>query len=176
MEILFYCQNHPLLPIRLSLSFVSSANVLKSIFTPSSLIFVCLAISSPPFSLVSSLNAQTASALLFSSHSILSLLESHVSVYDVFLDLKKAFDSVPHQPLLDLLSSLNLPPHLLNWIHSYLLTIGPNLLLSVALLPPPYLFPLGFPRVLSSAPSSFLYTSMALLTSPSLFPLTYSLC
>ena len=63
----------------------------------------------------------TASALLFSTHSIFSLLESHVSVCGVFLDLKKAFDSVPHQPLLDLLSSFSLPPHLLNWIHSYLL-------------------------------------------------------
>ena len=63
----------------------------------------------------------TVSALLFSTHSILSLPESNPSVCGVFLDLKKAFDSVPHQPLLDLLSSQNLPPHLLNWIHSYLL-------------------------------------------------------
>ena len=56
-------QNHPLLQILLltiglSLSFVSSVNFLKSIFTPFSLIFVCLAISSHPSSLVSSLNAQ----------------------------------------------------------------------------------------------------------------------
>ena len=63
----------------------------------------------------------TVSALLFSTHSILSLLESNPSVCGVFLDLKKAFDSVPHQPFLDLLASHNLPPHLLNWIHSYLL-------------------------------------------------------
>ena len=53
-------QNHPLLQILLltiglSLSFVSSVNFLKSIFTPFSL---CLAISSHPSSLVSSLNAQ----------------------------------------------------------------------------------------------------------------------
>ena len=63
----------------------------------------------------------TVSVLLFSTHSVLSLLKSNPSVCGVFLDLKKAFDSVPHQPLLDLLASHNLPPHRLNWIHSYLL-------------------------------------------------------
>ena len=55
----------------------------------------------------------TTSALLFSSHSILSLLESHTSVCGIFLDLRKAFDSVPHQPLIDLLASYNLPYPLL---------------------------------------------------------------
>ena len=63
----------------------------------------------------------TTNALLYSTHSIHSLLESNSSVCGVFLDLKKAFDSVPHQPLLDLLSSQNFPPLLLNWLHSYLL-------------------------------------------------------
>ena len=63
----------------------------------------------------------TVSALLFSTHSILSLLESCQSVCGIFLDLRKAFDSVPHQPLIDLLASHDLPPHLLNWLHSYLL-------------------------------------------------------
>ena len=72
----------------------------------------------------------TASALLFSTHSILSLLESHVSVCGVFLDLKKAFDSVPHQSLLDLLSSFSLPPYLLNWIHSYLLNRSQSVVVS----------------------------------------------
>ena len=50
-----------------------------------------------------------------------SLLESYSSVCGAFLDLCKAFDSVPHQPLLDLLASSDLPPPLFNWLHSYLL-------------------------------------------------------
>ena len=67
--LLYQFQKHPLLLILLltrglSLSFVTSVNFLKSTFTPSSLIFVCLAISSPSFSPVSSLNAQL--PLLFS--------------------------------------------------------------------------------------------------------------
>ena len=63
----------------------------------------------------------TISALLYSTHTIFSLLESYSSVCGAFLDLHKAFDSVPHQPLLDLLASSNLPLPLLNWLHSYLL-------------------------------------------------------
>ena len=63
----------------------------------------------------------TISALLYSTHTIFSLLETYSSVCGAFLDLRKAFDSVPHQPLLDLLSSSNLPLPLLNWLHSYLL-------------------------------------------------------
>ena len=49
-----------------------------------------------------------------------SSLEHGTSVCSVFLDLKKAFDSVPHRPLLNTLATLNLPSHLLCWIHSYL--------------------------------------------------------
>ena len=63
----------------------------------------------------------TISALLYSTHTIFSLLETYSSVCGAFLDLRKAFDSVPHQPLLDLLASSNLPLPLLNWLHSYLL-------------------------------------------------------
>ena len=63
----------------------------------------------------------TISALLFSTHTIFSLLESYSSVCGAFLDLRKAFDSVPHLPLLNLLASSNLPPPFLNWLHSYLL-------------------------------------------------------
>ena len=58
---------------------------------------------------------------LYSTHTIFSLLESYSSVCGAFLDLRKAFDSVPHQPLLDLLASSNLPLPLLNRLHSYLL-------------------------------------------------------
>ena len=38
----------------------------------------------------------------------------------IFFDLRKAFDSVPHQPLLEKLCSYNLDPHILSWISSYL--------------------------------------------------------
>ena len=107
--------------IGLSLSFVSSVNFLKSIFTPFSLIFVCLAISSHPSNLVSSLNAQL--PLLCSFLLTPFFLSSNLMFLSVasFLISKKAFDSVSHQPLLVLLSSFSLPPDLLNWIHSYLL-------------------------------------------------------
>ena len=72
----------------------------------------------------------TTSALLFSSHSILSLLESHTSVCSTFLDLRKAFDSVPHQPLIDLLASSNRPFPLLKWLHSYLLNHSQKVVLN----------------------------------------------
>ena len=65
-------------------------------------------------------NRSTTSALLYATHFISSSLNSHLSVCGIFLDLKKAFDSVPHQPLIDVLSSLNIPSFLVNWIHSYL--------------------------------------------------------
>ena len=59
-------------------------------------------------------------ALLSSTHSILSALDSHSSICGTFLDLCKAFDSVPHSPLIDLLASYNLPAPLLSWLRSYL--------------------------------------------------------
>ena len=62
----------------------------------------------------------TTGALLYATHSISSLLDKHVPVCGIFLDLKKAFDSVPYQPLLNRLSNLPIPLFLVNWIHSYL--------------------------------------------------------
>ena len=38
----------------------------------------------------------------------------------VFFDLRKAFDTVPHRPLLDKLRSFGIDSHLISWIYSYL--------------------------------------------------------
>ena len=81
-------------------------------------------------------NRSTTTALIHSTHSILSLLETYPAVCGVFLDLRKAFDSVPHIPLLDLLSSVSLPPHLLNWIHSYLLNRSQRVVVNGQMSPP----------------------------------------
>ena len=62
----------------------------------------------------------TLSALLSVTHKWFSLLDYHNSVCAVFFDLRKAFDSVLHQPLLDTLSSTGIPPHLILWLCNYL--------------------------------------------------------
>ena len=41
-------------------------------------------------------------------------------VCSVFLDLSKAFDKVPHIPLLSKLAHLNIPKTLFEWLHKYL--------------------------------------------------------
>ncbi len=48
------------------------------------------------------------------------ILESGKEVCSVFFDLKKAFDTVPHQPLISKLERTGLSPHILEWIKSYL--------------------------------------------------------
>ena len=65
-------------------------------------------------------NRSTSSALLFATNSFHKILQNNKAICACFLDLKKAFDSVPHAPLIDLLSSLNCPPLLLKWLYSYL--------------------------------------------------------
>ena len=72
----------------------------------------------------------TTSALLFSYHSILCLLESYTSVCGTFFNLRKTFDFVPHQPLIDLHASSNLPFPLLQWLHSYLLNRSQRVVLN----------------------------------------------
>jgi len=37
----------------------------------------------------------------------------------VFFDVSKAFDTVPHLPLLKLLSEIGLDPYLIRWIRKY---------------------------------------------------------
>ena len=48
-------------------------------------------------------------------------LEKGNKVRTVFLDLKKAFDRVPHRPLLDKFRALNINPSVLQWLESYLI-------------------------------------------------------
>ena len=60
------------------------------------------------------------SALCSLTHDWLRDLDNGNDVCSVFFDLRKAFDSVPHNHLLDKLATLSLCPHLLQWIHSYL--------------------------------------------------------
>ena len=47
-------------------------------------------------------------------------LERKSEVCVVFLDLSKAFDRVPHAPLLDKLRDLDLDPYLVRWLGNYL--------------------------------------------------------
>ena len=53
-------------------------------------------------------------------HNILQLMENGFDVSLVFFDLRKAFDSVPHLPLLQKLKDIGLNQHILQWIASYL--------------------------------------------------------
>ena len=48
------------------------------------------------------------------------VLESGSDICAVFFDLQKAFDSVPHRPLLQKLGYLHIDPHLYSWIAHYL--------------------------------------------------------
>ena len=60
------------------------------------------------------------SALISVTHDWHCSLDSGKEVCIVFFDVKKAFDSVPHIPLLQKLSEAGLDPFLLRWIENYL--------------------------------------------------------
>ena len=62
----------------------------------------------------------TVSALAAATQHILSTFDSGLSLCGVFLDIKKAFDSVSHSILLSKLQSLGIPPHIFHWLSSYL--------------------------------------------------------
>ena len=47
-------------------------------------------------------------------------LDQGCEVCVVFFDVSKAFDTVPHLPLLQKLSEIGLDPYLIRWIRSYL--------------------------------------------------------
>ena len=58
--------------------------------------------------------------LLLATHQWHTVLESHKQVACVFFDLRKAFDSVPHQAFLNKLHNLQVPGTLLLWLINYL--------------------------------------------------------
>ena len=59
-------------------------------------------------------------ALTSTFHNVFQLLEAGFDVSLVFFDLRKAFDTVPHLPLLQKLKDTDLNQHILQWILSYL--------------------------------------------------------
>ena len=62
----------------------------------------------------------TVSALISTTLDWFASLEAGKDICAVFFDYRKAFDSVPHRPLLAKLSSLQLSPFLMRWITNYL--------------------------------------------------------
>ena len=62
----------------------------------------------------------TTGAILSAMHDWHEHLDKGADVQSIFFDLQKAFDSVPHGPLIDKLISLNVPTALVSWISSYL--------------------------------------------------------
>ena len=62
----------------------------------------------------------TVSALLSTIHHWLQLMESGMDVCAVFLDYRKAFNSVPHAPLVKKLQDIGLHTNLLAWVFDYL--------------------------------------------------------
>ena len=59
-------------------------------------------------------------ALPSTIHDWLHCLESGIHICAVFFDYKKAFDSVPHAPLIDELHDTGLSINLLAWLTDYL--------------------------------------------------------
>jgi len=65
-------------------------------------------------------NRSTVSALIRVLDDWQSALDQGNEVCIVFFDVSKAFDTVPHLPLLQKLSEIGLDPYLIGWIRSYL--------------------------------------------------------
>ena len=62
----------------------------------------------------------TTLALLSTVHQWHLYLEDHKEMYATFLDLKKAFDTVPHRLLINKLSDIGLNNFIIRWVRSYL--------------------------------------------------------
>ena len=62
----------------------------------------------------------TTQALLVTTNSWLQQLKQGRDIAAVFFDFKKAFNSVPHIPLISKLQQLNLDPNIISWVKNYL--------------------------------------------------------
>ena len=62
----------------------------------------------------------TVTALIATVNEWLKILEDGLEVCAVFLDYRKAFDSVPHRMLIAKLEELHLDPYLISWVADYL--------------------------------------------------------
>ena len=62
----------------------------------------------------------TTGTLLYTTNDWHDLLDSGTDVCAVFFDFRKAFDTVPHRPLLHKLHDLSVQPHVLKWLTCYL--------------------------------------------------------
>ena len=74
----------------------------------------------------------TGTALLKVTTDWLQSLENDDSIMTVFFDLRKAFDSVPHQLLLQKLKSIQLNPYISQWISTIYCYVNRELFLMVS--------------------------------------------
>ena len=75
----------------------------------------------------------TVTALLNTTHHWLKMLEDRKDVYAVFFYYCKAFDSVPHKPLLNELSQLGLHENIVHWVANYLTSRHQNIVVNGAI-------------------------------------------
>lgn len=101
------------------------------------------------------------SALIAVLHDWLRALDEGHEICVVFFDVQKAFDLVPHIPLLQKLANINIDPYILKWVQNYL-TDRRQYVVVEGLSSPTLNFLSGVPSRFCPWPTSFI--SMMLLT------------
>ena len=80
-------------------------------------------------SLASDLDSSTQETLLSVTNIWHFMLAKHTQIAAVFLDVKKAFDSVPHNRLIKSLHSIGIQGPLLNWFRDYFTSTSQHVVL-----------------------------------------------